>query len=144
VKTGIISLATTPQALERCHAVMRELRPHFDDAAKFVEAVTEQGTQGYHLAFLECEGAVRSLAGYRVVKNLSWGRHLYVDDLVTRAEDRGTGFGSQLFDWVVAEARRLGCVGLQLDSGVHRFGAHRFYLVKGMDITCHHFALGFD
>lgn len=28
-----------------------------------------------------------------------------------------------------------------LDSGVQRFGAHRFYLTKRMDISSHHFAL---
>jgi hypothetical protein len=28
-----------------------------------------------------------------------------------------------------------------LDSGVQRFGAHRFYLRRRMDITSHHFAL---
>jgi hypothetical protein len=30
---------------------------------------------------------------------------------------------------------------LHLDSGVQRFAAHRFYLARRMDITCHHFAL---
>ena len=30
---------------------------------------------------------------------------------------------------------------LDLDSGVQRFPAHRFYLGQGMAITAHHFAL---
>lgn len=30
---------------------------------------------------------------------------------------------------------------LHLDSGVQRYGAHRFYLRHGMDITSHHFRL---
>jgi hypothetical protein len=28
-----------------------------------------------------------------------------------------------------------------LDSGVQRFGAHRFYLRRRMNITSHHFAI---
>jgi GNAT superfamily N-acetyltransferase len=143
-KTGNISLAQTPEAIARCHAVMRELRPQFDDEAQFVARVTQQISEGYHLAYLESEGAVRSCAGYRFTRTLSWGFHLYVDDLITRAVDREGGFGSQLFDWLVAEARRRGCESFHLDSGVQRFGAHRFYLHKRMDIIAHHFSLGLD
>lgn len=142
-ETFRIHLAATPEMIARCHPVMRELRPHFGDAGAFVSAVMEQQQEaGYRLAFLEHEGAVRTVSGYRIFKSLSFGRHVYVDDLVTRAEDHGKGFGSAMFDWLLAEARREGCANLQLDSGVHRFAAHRFYLVKGMDITCHHFSIG--
>ena len=34
------------------------------------------------------------------------------------------------------------CV-LHLDSGVQRFGAHRFYLASRMDIIAHHFSMKF-
>lgn len=61
--------------------------------------------------------------------------------LVTRAADHGAGYGSALFDWLTNEARSAGCAQLHLDSGVQRFGAHRFYLHKGLDITSHHFAV---
>ena len=49
--------------------------------------------------------------------------------------------GGMLFDWLVSHARENRCEVLSLDSGVQRFAAHRFYLAKRMDITCHHFAL---
>jgi GNAT superfamily N-acetyltransferase len=143
-QTGIVSVADTPQLVARCHAVMRELRPLFKDEKQFIATVMEQFQGGYHLAFVEHEGLARSVAGYRFTKSLSWGHHMYVDDLVTREADRGTGFGSQLFDWLVAKARAADCVSFHLDSGVQRFGAHRFYLHKGMDIIAHHFALGLD
>jgi hypothetical protein len=41
----------------------------------------------------------------------------------------------------VAEARATGCAKLELDSGVQRFDAHRFYLRKRMIISSHHFSL---
>ncbi len=64
-----------------------------------------------------------------------------MDDLVTRAADRSAGFGGQLFDWLVEEARREKCAAFSLDSGVQRFDAHRFYLRKRMQIAAHHFTL---
>ena len=135
-----IQLAAHADDFARCFEVMRELRPHLTPET-FLAQVTRQQAQGYRIAYLECEGVVRSVTGYRLLENLAWGRILYVDDLVTRAADHGGGFGSLLLDWLVAEARQLGCDQFHLDSGVQRFGAHRFYLHKGMDITCHHFAM---
>ncbi len=69
------------------------------------------------------------------------GRFMYVDDLVTRAADRPAGFGGKLFDWLVQQAREHNCTHLDLDSGVQRFDAHRFYLMKRMKIASHHFSL---
>ena len=83
---------------------------------------------------------VRAVAGYRVLEKLSAGRFLYVDDLVTRAGDRSRAYGGHLLDWLSDRAREENCVTLELDSGVQRHAAHRFYLRKGMDITSHHFA----
>lgn len=119
---------------------MQELRPHLTSDA-FVSQVERQQKEGYHLAMAEVKGEIRALAGYRFLENLAWGRLLYVDDLVSRSVDHGKGFGSALFDWLIQEAIRAKCEQLHLDSGVQRFGAHRFYLHKGMNITSHHFAL---
>ena len=69
------------------------------------------------------------------------GKYMYVDDLVTNSDDRSKGFGKLLFDWLVAVAKEKGCEALTLDSGVQRFGAHRFYLANRMDIVSHHFFL---
>ena len=139
--TSSIHLATDHATILRCHAVIQELRPHLADAGVFAAQVMRQQAHGYRLAFLEAEGAVRSVVGYRLLEKLSAGRFLYVDDLATREADHGKGFGGQLFDWVAGQAREAGCSMLQLDSGVHRHRAHRFYLDKGMHITCHHFDL---
>lgn len=136
----IFTIAKTDAEIERCSPVMRELRPHLP-ADGFVAQVRRQMTQGYRLGFLEEEGVVKAVAGYRILEGLAWGRFLYVDDLVTREADRSKGCGGELIECLKAEAEKEGCRELHLDSGVQRFGAHRFYLGKRMDITCHHFAL---
>ena len=64
-----------------------------------------------------------------------------MEDRVTGESARSLGYGGALFDWLVAESRAAGCKNFQLDSGVQRFAAHRFYLKHGMDITSHHFAM---
>ena len=138
--THTIALAKTDAEISRCYPVIHELRPHLS-AADFLNRAKHQMAQGYRLAFLEAEGEIRSVAGYRTAETLCWGKFLYVDDLVTRTADQRTGYGGKLFDWLLAEAAREACEQLHLDSGVQRFGAHRFYLNKGMDITSHHFAL---
>jgi len=135
-----ISLAESPEQVGRCCSVMRELRPHIR-AIDFASRVLRQQHEGYHLAFLESDDIVRSVAGFRIMNLLFSGRTLYVDDLVTRDEDRSRGFGAALFDWMVNHAKEQGCEHMSLDSGVQRFGAHRFYLRRGMDITSHHFDL---
>jgi GNAT superfamily N-acetyltransferase len=120
---------------------MRELRQHLDDAERFVERVMRQQRDGYLLSYLEAEGEIRAVAGYRFVESLFSTKFLYVDDLVTRAQDRSRGFGGRLFDWLVEQARKHGCDNLELDSGVQRFDAHRFYLIKRMHISSYHFRI---
>lgn len=135
-----IQIAQSSDDIARCFEVMHELRPHLT-LESFLAQAKRQHAQDWHLAFLECEGIIRSVTGYRLMENLAWGHILYVDDLVTKSDDHGGGFGSALFDWLVEQAKQHGCDQLHLDSGVQRFGAHRFYLHKRMDITCHHFAM---
>jgi GNAT superfamily N-acetyltransferase len=72
---------------------------------------------------------------------LARGWHMYVDDLVTDELGRSRGYGAFLMDWLVARAREEGCDNLDLDSGVQRFAAHRFYFRQRMTISAYHFAL---
>lgn len=119
---------------------MAQLRPHLT-SDEFFQRVERQRQQGFLIAFVEDAGEVRCVAGYRFLENLAWGKFLYVDDLVTVEADRSRGYGQQLLAWLVQEAKAADCDQLHLDSGVHRFGAHRFYLGQRMDITSHHFAI---
>lgn len=139
-----IGRATTPAEILRVHPVMLELRLHQKDERAFVRQVQRQMREGFRLVFLECDGEIRAAAGFRIQEMLFSGRTLYVDDLVAREGDRSKGFGGQLFDWLVEEARREECKAFTLDSGVQRHDAHRFYLAKRMSIASHHFALSLE
>lgn len=132
--------AETKKEILRCYAAIRQLRPHLDEAG-FLARVERQRQQGFQLAFVEDAGEVKSVAGFRFLEMLAWGKLLYVDDLVTAESDRSKGFGQELFAWLLQEAKANDCDELHLDSGVQRFGAHRFYLGQRMDIIAHHFAV---
>ena len=135
-----VSLATTREAIRRCFPVMAELRPQLAEA-EFVERVQRQQREGYQLAFLTDKKAVKAVAGYRFSESLSWGKFMYVDDLVTGGTFRSQGHGQRLFRWLVQQAKSRACDQLHLDSGVQRFGAHRFYLASRMDIIGYHFTM---
>jgi len=135
----VIRLLQATDDILRCFPLMDDLRPHLRED-EFVSRVRgQQREHGYRLAVLEEDGAVRAVAGFRIAECLAWGRFLYVDDLVTARSVRFRGYGQQLFDWLLAEARREGCEQLHLDSGVQRYEAHGFYLKNRLHITSHHF-----
>jgi GNAT superfamily N-acetyltransferase len=91
------------------------------------------------MAYVAEEGAVRGVAGYRYLDQLVRGRVLYVDDLVTEEGMRSRGYGEALLGWLYELARSSGCTALELDSGVHRAEAHRFYFRQRMTISAFHF-----
>ena len=136
-----IAIAKTTEEIRRCYPVMRELRTHITVENDFVDRVVRQQEQGYQLAFLESDGEVCAVAGYRFLESLFSGKNIYVDDLVTRDRDRSRGFGGELIDWLIKQAREHGCENLELDSGVQRFDAHRFYFSKRMSISSYHFRI---
>jgi GNAT superfamily N-acetyltransferase len=138
---GNVFLAESDRDVRRCHPVMAQLRPHVDLASFVARVERQRAAYGYRLVALEVDDRIVAVAGFRISECLAWGRYLYVDDLVTDRASRSRGHGRTLLDWLAAYARNDGCDELHLDSGVQRFAAHRFYLLRGMDITSHHFRL---
>ena len=135
-----VTCAQTDSEIQACWPILVQLRPHLRQE-DFVAIIRKQFNEGYRLAFVESEQRVVAAAGFRIQHNLVWGRFCYVDDLVADEKVRSQGHGSELLDWLGQFARSEGCTRLELDSGVQRFAAHRFYLRHRMSISCHHFSL---
>ena len=133
-----VRIAGSEDELAACFPVVQALRPHLT-AESFRERVRAQAEAGYRLAYLEGDGAVVAVAGFRILENLAHGRFLYVDDLVTRPDQRSRGHGATLLRWLRARAAAEGCGGVQLDSGVQRVDAHRFYEREGFVRSGWHF-----
>jgi len=104
-------LAVSDADILRCFPVMLELRTHLVES-EFLERVRRQQRESrYEIAFIEDQGSVKALAGFRVTEFLAWGKIMYVDDLVTTASARSEGHGGRLCDWLVTRARASGCKG---------------------------------
>jgi len=82
-----IKVAETDTEIDSCFPVMSLLRPHLQ-RDKFVGLVRKMFTQGYGLAFLEADGHVRAVVGYRIMDMLRTGRMLEVDDLISETSER--------------------------------------------------------
>jgi len=135
-----IALATTEPEIAACYPVMLELRPHVTSAEVFVAQVLRmQQERGYHLAYAADDAGPAAVAGFHFGESFSWGRYLYVDDLVTLERARSKGFGAALLRWLEDYACDHGCRELHLDSGFHRERAHAFYAREGMERRSYHF-----
>lgn len=118
--------------------VLRELRPRLTADSLRTTAADGHAEGLRFLAAFDEDGCV-GVAGWRLVHNTSAGRKLYVDDLVTRADRRSVGVGRALLDELERRARDAGCSCVDLDSGVQRADAHRFYFRERMAIAGYHF-----
>lgn len=137
----MIATATSDDEIAACFEVMSQLRPHLS-ARAFVSTVRDLGIKyGFRLAFLKRDGIVRAVAGFRVAEWLAGGRYLEIEDLVVCEDSRSSGFGGEIFDWLVDLARRAECDHVRLVSNVARSDAHRFYRRKGMIFEAHYFSL---
>jgi GNAT superfamily N-acetyltransferase len=140
----IRELGPTETAL--AYRAMLELRPRIGSEGEFVARVNDlQRPEGYRLvaSFADYDPLAVAAAGFRTAHFLAWGYALYVDDLSSRPGFRRQGHAGALLDWLLGEARRLGCGQLHLDSGVgpDREEAHRLYLNKRLRISSHHFQI---
>ena len=127
--------------INACFPAFHELRPHLS-ANSFVAQVQRQmKNHGYVLVHMVNEGQVVAAARYRIAEFLAWGRTFYVDDLITLSTVRQHGYGGTLLDWLMEKANDLSCDQFHLDSGIHRYDAHRLYMSRKRQISAHHFSM---
>lgn len=135
-----VKTADSPDTLKLISPVLLQLRPQYTEDTLLRQMLLQQA-DGYRVVYVEEDGNVLCVAGFVIGQKLAWGKHIYVDDLVTNEAHRSTGAGKFLIDWLKQHGREQGCQQLHLDSGVTRFDAHRFYLREGFSIASHHFAI---
>ena len=124
--------------------VLAELRPHLTPDS-FASVYREGHPQGLRFtAAYDDQQRCLGVAGWRVNATTVAIRKLYVDDLVTTAAARSLGVGQALLAELTDRARQAGCQLIDLDSGVHRRDAHRFYFRERLAITSFHFGRELD
>ena len=128
----VLRHADTQEALRACYVVMKQLRPHLQSEAEFLERVARQAAEGYRLLAEWQDDQPVALAGYRLQENLVYGKFLYVDDLITTEAARGSRCGARLLDALSDIAAQSGCARLTLDTGLANALAQRFYFRQGL------------
>lgn len=109
--------------------LMQELRPHLRPET-FLQDIRRQQAAGYRLLAGFAQGRLVALAGVRDALTLLRGPHLFVDDLVTVAAERGRGYGRQMLQFIASHATERGFDAIHLDS---RDTALGFYQRVGFD-----------
>jgi len=114
---------TTDQEILGAFLLMSQLRDRIREDTFLAEVRREQA-EGYRLCGAVEGDRLVALAGVRQTHTLARGEHLFVDDLVTLAEERGKGHGKALLSWLAARAGAEGIRRIHLDS---RSTARGFY-----------------
>jgi GNAT superfamily N-acetyltransferase len=140
VENTDICLASTAEQISSCYELVLQLRPHLKEPQAFIDQVQRQQAEGYRLAYIEENGHVKALIGFRFLEFLAWGKVLYIDDLVTDSKAQKSGHGGRLLKWTMEQAKQSRCDQVHLDSGPQRHDAHRLYLNHGFKIIGYHFA----
>jgi len=135
-----IAQAISKEDLVKCFEVMKALRPHHT-VESFCDTMEQMQKEGYQLLYLEDEGNIVCVAGFRITTTLYDGPIIDFDDFVTLPGSRNKGYAGQLFDHLVSIAKEKGIKTIHLNSNHQRFDAHRFYLNKKMRIIAHHFRM---
>jgi len=118
--------------LGAAESVHRQLRPQIPQ--DYVGAMQGIFADGGEMAIAVDGPRVAGVAVFRLFRNTHVGLRCYVDDLVTDETRRSAGVGHALIGWIEAEAKARGCPGIDLESGVQRGRAHRFYFREGFII----------
>lgn len=135
-----MKIARTEDEIRNCYPVMAELRPHLSEEEFGAQVKRQMKNSNFRLVYLIDE-EIKAVGGIRVAEWLAGGKCLEIEDLVSKDGERSKGYGGELFDRIVEYAKQENCNEVKLVSHVKRYGAHRFYLNKRMDISAHYFSL---
>ncbi|MFG2778055.1 GNAT family N-acetyltransferase [Streptomyces prunicolor] len=101
-----------------------------DDLSPYLAALDRlTADPNQHLVVAVREGRVVGTLQLTVVPGLSrkGATRSIIEAVRIHADERGSGLGTQLIEWAIAESRRQGCQLVQLTSDATRTDAHRFY-----------------
>ena len=136
------------QLLIRTHHIHRQLRPHLpSDREAYINQIRDICRAGPARMLVAINNDKKKeavgLAVCRITCNTKYSKYIYCDDLVTDENNRSSGIGRCLVNFMKQQGKKLGINQLILDSGCHRGRAHRFYHREGFIINRFGFSMSF-
>ena len=99
------------------------------------------GSEASAVFVAENDGALVGLCTvYRDIDSVRFGPRAWVEDLAVHPDARSQGIGKALLDVAKGWAREHGASHLELDSGLARTDAHRFYDREGASAQSYSFS----
>ncbi|MFF3419566.1 GNAT family N-acetyltransferase [Streptomyces sp. NPDC002698] len=101
-----------------------------DDLSPYLDALERlRRDPNQHLVVAVRDGRVVGTLQLSVIPGLSHrgATRSVIEAVRIHADERGSGLGTKLIEWAVAESRRQDCRLVQLTSDASRTDAHRFY-----------------
>lgn len=97
------------------------------------EAIEADANQ--HLVVAELGGKIVGTMQLSYIPSIQFrgGWRQQIEAVRIASDIRGQGLGKQMMDWAIDQARRRGCMIVQLSSQNDRKDAHRFYERLGFD-----------
>jgi GNAT superfamily N-acetyltransferase len=109
--------------------VMKQLRTHLTQET-YLNLIEDMKKEGYKMFALCVEEEIVAVIGVIKLTNLYYGKHVWVNDLVTDVSQRSKGYGQILLSFVNEWAKENACEVVALSSGLPRVDAHKFYESK--------------
>lgn len=109
-----------------------------DDLAPYLAALERlRADPNQHLVVAVREGRIVGTLQLTVIPGLSrrGATRSVIEAVRIHADERGSGLGTRLIEWAIAESRRQGCQLVQLTSDRTRTDAHRFYERLGFEAS---------
>lgn len=138
-ETTYIKELVNKEEFLKAFTVMKQLRTHLVEET-YLNLILDMKKEGYKMFALYVDEEVVAVAGVIKLTNLYYGKHVWVNDLVTDANQRSKKYGETLLSFINEWAKENGCDVVALSSGLQRVEAHKFYESKmGFDKTSYVF-----
>lgn len=124
-----ITELTTIKQWVQAFPVMKQLRTDITEQT-YLNLLNEMRKEGYRLFAFSINEQIVSLAGFCIRTNFYHKRHVYIYDLITDSSHRSRGYGENLLRYIHHWSLENGAEIVELESGVQRTEAHRFYEEK--------------
>ncbi|MGW0793790.1 GNAT family N-acetyltransferase [Streptomyces sp. NPDC002692] len=113
-----------------------------DDLTPYLAALERlSGDPNQHLVVAMREGRIVGTLQLTIIPGLSrrGSTRALIEAVRVHTDERGSGLGTRIIEWAIAESRRQECRLVELTSDASRTDAHRFY--ERLGFTASH--LGF-
>lgn len=136
-KIGIKEI-TTRQGMLAQFPLIRQLNPGLKKG-EYEKMLDEMLLHGYRMAGAFAGKKCVALSGFWISTKIYSGKYVELDNVVVDRNYRSAGLGKLLCDWVMAEAKKQGCITAMLDAYLENLPGHKFYLREGFIIRGFHF-----